>query len=498
MKTKKYIYTKIALLLSAVLLTVSSCDREISDDAVLATFPRNPFVFTDSPEGLTDEFFISFDPAAGANPEGFDTDDNEAYEGTTSIRIDVPTPTDPNGGFIGGIFKDRGEGRDLSGYDALTMWMKGSTTATVGLIGFGADFETDTYPVSISNIELSTSWRKVIVPIPDASKLTQQKGLFTFSAGTQSTDGVGFTFWIDEIKFEKLGTLKLQEFFIENGNDISTNAFTGVNQRVTGLGGVYNLPSGVNQRVTIAPSYFTFNSSNSNVTGAFQLNNSGEIFTTISGEGEAKITAELKGVQAKGSIVVTGRGNFPHAPVPPTRNTADVVSLFSDAYSNVPVRHYNGFFGPPPNGFQTTEGGAGSDPNNVDIQAPFANGGLDNIINYTKLNFVSIGMYETVPNVDVSAMTHVHIDINVRENVDGGDFIRIELESGTGSGVTSGGRFTINAAALRNVDANGWTSIDIPLTSFPGFNPTNLGQLFFVSDNTIAEIWVDNVYFYKN
>jgi len=42
-------------------------------------------------------------------------------------------------------------------------------------------------------------------------------------------------------------------------------------------------------------------------------------------------------------------------------------------------------------------------------------------------------------------------------------------------------------------------SIDIPLSSFPGLtNIANVGQVFFISDATIAKIWVDNVYFYNN
>ena len=492
MKTKIYTYCKITFLF-VLMMTIASCEREITDQNNLATFQTNPDVFMDAPAGLTDEFFISFNPAEGANTEGFGTDDNEAYQGTSSIRIDVPAPNDPNGGFIGGIFRDRGEGRDLSGYDALTFWMKGSTTASVSLLGFGTDFMEDKFPVSIANKQLSTDWRKVIIPIPDASRLTQEKGMFVFSAGTESTGGVGFTFWIDEIKFEKLGTLKLQKYFIQNGNDVEVNVFTGVNQRITGLGAIYDLANGQSQTIIISPNYFDFKSDNSNVTSAFGLNEAGEIVTTITGQGEATVTAEVANVLAKGSLIINGQGDFPHAPIPTATN--NVVSIFSDVYSNVPVRHYNGFFAP----YQTTEGGAGADSNNVDIQAPFANGDLDNIINYTKLNFVSIGMYEAVSNIDVSATNTLHIDINVRENIDNGDFIRIELESGTGSGATSGGSFTINATALRNADANGWVSLDIPLSSFPGFNSrNNLGQLFFISDNTVADIWVDNVYFYTN
>ncbi|PQJ78711.1 carbohydrate-binding protein [Polaribacter porphyrae] len=493
MKTNKFIYSKITFFLGLILLTTTSCERDITDENNFATFPTTANVFIDAPVGLTDEFFISFDPAGGANTEGFGTDEIIFYEGTSSIRVDVPSPSDPNGGFIGGIFRDRGEGRDLSGFDALTFWIKGTTSAKVGLLGFGTDFITDTHPVTIQNYELSTGWKKVIIPIPDPSKLTQEKGMFIFSAGTESTGGQAFTFWIDEIKFEKLGTLKLKNFYIQNGNDEEINAFTGVRQTITGLGAVYNLPNGINQNITIAPSYFDFESSDSSVTGDFQFNNDGGIFAPVIGVGRSKVTAQLANVQAKGSLIINGQGSFPHAPVP-TKPASDVVSIFSDAYTNVPVRHYNGFF----QGSNTT-GGAGSDPNNVDIQAPFVNGDLDNIINYKMLDFVSIGMYEAVSNVDVSATTHFHVNINVRENVDNGDFIRIEFESGTGSGTTSGGTYTVNAAALRNADANGWVSVDVPLSSFSGFNnPSSLGQIFFVSSNTISDIWVDNVYFYKN
>jgi hypothetical protein len=499
MKTAKYIQAKFYLPLVLVVMTIVSCERDLSDDIVLATFPTTAEVFTDAPVGLTDEFFISFDPAGGANTEGFGTDDNVSFEGTSSIRIDVPSPNDPNGGFIGGIFRDRGEGRDLSGYDALTFWVKGSTTASVALFGFGTDFITDTHPVSLENVELSTDWRKVIIPIPDGSKLTQEKGMFIFSAGgfdinntpTDFSDDIGYTFWIDEIKFERLGTLSLQQFFIENGNDVALDVFTGVNQRVTGLGATYNLPSGINQSITIAPSYFDFQSNNPSVTGTFQLNN-GEVFTPITGVGQAVITAELAGILADGSITVNSLGDFPHAPIPPTRDPANVISLFSDAYTNVPVRHYNGFFAP----FQTTLGGAGSDPNNVDIQAPFVGGGLDNIINYTALNFVSIGTYEAVTNVDASQMTHIHIDINVREAIDGSDFIRLSLENGTFVGSPVSGNFTLNSAALTSMD---WVSLDIPLSSFAGLSDfSQIGQLFFISDASISDIWVDNVYFYRN
>lgn len=476
-----------AFLLGLILILSYGCERDISDDAVPATFPTVGDIYTDNPVGLTEEFFVSFDPAEGANVNGFGTDNSEAFEGNSSIKIVVPVPNDPDGGFIGGIFEDAGEGRNLTQYDALTFWAKGSTTGIIEA-GFGTDFLEDKYAVSFPNVQLTTDWKKYIVPIPDPSKLVQERGMFLFSAGTQSTNGFGFTFWIDELRFENLGTLGQEIPRIFNGATLTQEAFIGSTIQINGISYTANLPTGINQTVNTTPNYFDFSSSNESVA---TVSESGVI--SVTGVGTTTIAATLGNNVAQGSLELTSVGPFPSAPVP-TRDAANVVSLFSDAYSNVPVRHYNGFFEP----FQTTEGGAGADPNNVDLQVPAPGGGVDNIINYTSLNFVSIGTYETVPLVDISAMSHLHLDINVREAIGGGDFIRISLESGTGTGPTTSGNFILNAAALGNSDANGWLSLDIPISSFPGFSdPANLGQVFFISDATISDIWVDNVYFYN-
>ena len=114
----------------------TGCERDLSDDAVPAPFPNTADIYTDNPVNLTDEFFISFDPASGANTEAFGTDDDVSYLGTSSIRLDVPADNDPNGTFVGGIFRDRGAGRNLTQYNVLSFWAKASTTATFGPFGF--------------------------------------------------------------------------------------------------------------------------------------------------------------------------------------------------------------------------------------------------------------------------------------------------------------------------------------------------------------------------
>lgn len=472
MKNIKYLKTA---LLALMIITVG-CERELTDDITVATFPSAGEIYTDAPVGLTDAFFISFDPATGANTEGFGTDDNEAYEGTSSIRIDVPTPSDPNGGYIGGIFKDRGAGRDLTGYDALTFWAKGSTTATVGTFGFGTDFENNEYAVTLDNVELSTDWRKIIIPIPDPSKLVQEKGMFLFSAGTQSTNGVGFTFWMDEMRFEKLGTIGQPRPAILGGQDQIAQANIDTSVPIIGLTQTFNMASGQDVTVTASPSYFDFETSNPFVAS---VNDQGLV--TVDGAGEidpetglidntAIITASIAGVQASGSLTLSAVD-------------LNVISLFSDVFANVPVDNYNGFYF---DGYQTTLGGA------------IVEGG-NNIIDYTLLNFVAIEFYgrdgSDVEPIDASEMTHMHIDIRVNENVDPSDFFRIEVFNNFTLGSQIAGTYTVNGDDLQS---NTWVEFDIPLSSFAGLTAQEaLGAIIFVSDATIANVSLDNIFFYS-
>lgn len=475
------------------MVLLSSCEREISDDAVLATFPTTGDIFTDNPVGLTDEFFISFDPAFGANTAGFGTDDNEVFQGTSSIRIDVPSPTDPEGNFIGGIFRDRGEGRDLSGYDALTFWAKGTLTGTIE-VGFGTDFFTDTYPVS-TRIQLATGWRKYTIPIPNPSLLTQERGMFLFSAGSfdalgndnvsdanSFSDNIGYTFWIDELKFEKLGTTKLLFPFILNNQEITVDSFSGSTQMIDGLGARFSLGNGQNISIATSKSYFSFLSSDTSVAS---VTSAGEV--TVVGEGTAKISAILANQEASGSLTINSVGSFVNAP-DPTEPAANVISIYSDSYTS--VSSFNpGIF-------------AGSNTDNISIQTL----GGNSHVNYESIDFVGIGWDGSV---DVSAKTMVHLDVQLTSG--SGSNLVMELidfgpDNNPDNGLTNvGGDGTAGGNNISSQLVQGeWVSIDIPLSAFTlstgggGFgnpNRSNIGFVVFVSNNG-ASFLVDNIYFY--
>ena len=152
-------------------------------------------------------------------------------------------------------------------------------------------------------------------------------------------------------------------------------------------------------------------------------------------------------------------------------------------FANVPVDNYNGFYF---DGFQTTLGGAILE-------------GSNNIIDYTVLNFVAIEFYgrdgSDVQPVDASDMTHIHIDIRPNEAIEASDFFRIEIFNNFTLGSQIAGTYTISGSELAS---NDWTEFDIPLSSFSGLSSQDaLGAMIFVSDGTIVNISLDNIYFYS-
>lgn len=467
---KFHLSSPISFILAYSCFLFSGCERPIPDDLEPAKFPSTSAVFIDGFSGG-----LEYRPFAGSKLDAFAVDDQVFYDGTASMRFDVPNFGDPEGSFAGAIFPDYG-GRDLTGYDALTFYAKATKGSFINEIGFGNDFGENKHLVVARNLSVSTAWKKYTIPIPDPSKLTREFGAFWYAEGPEN--GEGYSFWIDELQFENLGTIAQPRPVILDGEEETESSFIGIEFPLTGLKQTFNLADGTNRTIEVAPAYYDFQSEDERVA---EVSEDG--FVSIVGDGSTTITAILGGVQASGALTVESLGVFTAAPTP-TRNAADVVSLFSDTYTNVPTDYYNGFF---LDGYQTTLGGTG--PGGADITI---NG--NGIINYTRLNFVAIGTFLDVPTLNLSEMTHLHVDIQVQESVDPGDFIRMLIINSVGT-VETQGSYTITSD---NLTENEWASIDIPLDAFVGLaNRTQVGLLFFISDNTISNILVDNVYYYK-
>ena len=463
-------YINSGLLLFLISIFFIGCDRELSVDAVEATFPKNGDVFIDGfSAGL------EYLPFSGSYLEAFSVDEEDTFEGSAAMRFDIPNEGDPRGPFAGAIFPDNGS-RNLTEFDALTFWAKASKAASLNEVGFGQDFGENRYLVSVNGLDLTTNWRFYAIAIPDASKLSQEKGLFWYSEGPE--DGAGYTIWIDEVKFDKLGTFGQFRPAIANGEDAVLETFIGVNTPIPGLTQTVNLGDGTDQTASVAPAYFEFTSSDPSVATVSDLG----VITAIS-NGTTEITAKLNGADAAGSMTVKVLGDFVHAPTP-TQDPSDVISIFSNVYTNEPVDYYNGFWAP----FQTTLGGA-----NISIDG-------DDIITYSNLNFVGIQFATDVPTIDITQMTRFHIDIQVRDSIDPEDFLTVRLvdlgaDNSFGGEDGSTDEIRLTDAELKQGE---WYSLDVPLSSFAALTTkANLAQIVLVSDATISDVFIDNIYFHK-
>lgn len=145
---------------------------------------------------------------------------------------------------------------------------------------------------------------------------------------------------------------------------------------------------------------------------------------------------------------------------PSVRDAADVISIFSDAYTDVAGTDLN------PNWSQST------------IYSAFDLNG-DNMIQYSNLNYQGIQIGATQ---DVSSMEFLHLDVWTADALD----IETYLIS-----VASGEKFI---KTTLNKDA--WTSITIPVSDFTdqGLTVADIHQFKFVGAGTV---FIDNIYFYK-
>ena len=303
-----------------VLLTVvAGCNRE---DGILdpAEFPTDAEVFLDGfPQG------VDFQAFGGSKLDALSTISSGAFTGAGAIQIDVPGPGDPSGGYAGGALV-ADIGRDLTGYDALTFWARASKDATLDVVGFGNDNSgTSMYTTEMNDVALSTNWTKFVVPIPRASALTAEAGLFYFAEGPEGD--VGYQIFFDEIQFERLGTITRPRPVL------GTQTVSGT------VGATQQLPNpqvtfqvdGQDVTVTAAPAYFYFNSANEAVA---TVDDAGLV--TIVGDGTTTIAATLGQTAAQGLVTVSA-AELPSAPPTPIYDPANVISLFSDAYTDVAV-----------------------------------------------------------------------------------------------------------------------------------------------------------------
>jgi Bacterial Ig-like domain (group 2) len=453
------------------ILLMLGCTKRDVNDLQKATFPTTADVFID---GFTSD--LAYAAFGSSDVKAFKVDSQETYGNTrASMRFEVPDANSPNGSYAGGVFLSK-TGRDLSGYNAVTFYIKATQAATIEVVGMGDDFGESKYRVSKNGLKVNTNWKKVIIPIPDPSKLGEEKGLFYYSTGPEN--GRGYTFWIDEVRFEKLPNIANVTGYIFNGQDrVVNNAENGDTYVTDGIKVSISNPSGVNDTVNVSPYYFTFNSSATSVATVSEKG-----FINVVSGGTTTITAKLGSQTNKGSFKINSIGPpiLPPVAAPvPTREQANVISMYSNKYVNVPVNTWN-------TGWQFST-----------AESFFVKVANDDIIRYKNLNFVGIEF--TNPTININSMRFFHMDLWTPDATAVPNNFKILLVDFGANGVFGGGDDTQHEVTITSptLVSNNWVSLDIPLSSFTGLTSrSNLAQM--VLSGSIPNVFIDNVYFYKN
>jgi hypothetical protein len=158
------------------------------------------------------------------------------------------------------------------------------------------------------------------------------------------------------------------------------------------------------------------------------------------------------------------------APAPSTRADADVISIFSSAYTDMAGTNYFPDWG---------QAGQGSSWAEFDLNG-------DKMLQYINLSYQGISFGETV---DVSAMEYLHLDVWTADVTD--------LETSLINGVD--GNSTENAVSMP-LTADEWTSLDIPISAWTdqGLSVDQIFQLKFVGVPWAAgTVFIDNIYFWR-
>ena len=441
-------------------LASAGCER---DTTLLDPAPANddPLVFGDDFGDAVDyqAFLSSKLDAVQIDPTG-------GFNGSPGLLITVPEAGHPTDWFSGGAFTTAGL-RDLSGYNALTFRARASADATLDVVGLGNDNTgTSKFTAEWRDIPLTTSWQSYVMPIPLAEKLTAEGGLFFFAEGPE--DAVGYEIRFDDVQFESDETISDPRPILESQ---TIDTFAGDTLSIQGAEVTFDV-DGTDQTIAHMPGYLTFSSSDTSVV---RVENG---LLLVVGGGTATIEATLGAVPVEGSVVVTSTGTPTEAAPTPGFAPGDVISLFSDAYDDVPVVTWS----------------AEWDAADV-TQASIAG---DAVKVFT--NLVYAGIEFTSPSIDASAMTHFHMDAwfpaGETFKMKLVDFGSDDAYGGSGDAADTEHELTFTAATTPAIVTGEWVELDIPLADFSTLaGRFHLSQLVLSGD--AATVYIDNVFFHK-
>lgn len=199
--------------------------------------------------------------------------------------------------------------------------------------------------------------------------------------------------------------------------------------------------------------------------------------TSIPGTATVKVTSQDGTATQTYTINYKLSGPNVAAPTPPARNATDVISLFSNAYTNIPIDAWSASW---------------DDSSISDMQIQ---GNDTKKVDFT--NFLGVDFSGAGHHIDASTFTNFHMDIWI-DNMDlTGKVFNLKFSQWGGTaGEVSALELPLNGGSIPALVTGQWLSIDVPLTNWS--NNTNKNDIAqFVITSNIPTVYFDNLYLYK-
>ncbi len=398
-------------------------------------------------EAYTDITGTDFNPFWGQSGHGSANTNYVTADGNTLLHY-------PNFNFQGIDFSTNAQDASGMEYLHLDIWTPGDP-ASFGLQVTPINNGTGVAELLTSITYSSGTWSSVDIPIGDFTGMTWDSVFQLKFAGGGGSD----EFYVDNIYFWKEPSAAGTDATLSD-LQVDSASLTGFGSGTTSY--TYGLVDGTTTVPQITDATPTDANAQTTITQA----------TAIPGDATVVVTAQ------DGTTTQTYTVSYYYASpatgptAPPARDAGDVISIFSEAYTDITGTDFNPFWGQSGHGSANTS----YDPGDGNI-----------LLAYTNFNYQGIDFSTNAQ--DASAMEYLHLDLWTPADPAVSTIRVTPINNGTGTGeVLTPITYTTGT----------WTSVDIPIASFTGMTWDSVFQLKFDGGNGTTAIYVDNLYFWKS
>jgi hypothetical protein len=214
------------------------------------------------------------------------------------------------------------------------------------------------------------------------------------------------------------------------------------------------------------------------ITEATPTNENASVTITQATEipGDATVDVVSESGENERTYTVSFVANIPGvgAPEQPVRNPEDVISIFSDAYTDITVDTFSAPF------------------DDSDVQEVTIDGNPALQIDFN--NFLAIDFQSN--RQDASEMTHFHMNFWTGNDVQDKSFNLKFSEWGGTDGEVSAFEYSITGASTPPLESGTWVTVDVPLDNWSG-DVTRSDIAQFLMTSNLDVVFIDNLYLYR-